>query len=371
MSNNQFYPLTVKQVKNETADAVSLTFDIPAPLKETFAYKHGQYLTLKFNLKGKEVRRAYSFCTSPVWDESPAVTIKRVKNGLVSNHINDTIKSGATIEVMPANGRFFTEMEETHRKNYYLFSGGSGITPMMSILKTVLEKEPQSVVYLLYGNRDLDSVIFKKELDQIQKRFSGQVFVEHVLENPPFTKEGGFMGMFAKKKVLWDGFTGLITPQILEEFLKKYPTKGRDSEYFICGPGPMMTITKETLDKQNLDQKKIHQEVFSSIGSSKEGAASTSSGDKKKVVVHLDGKRLEIMVGGNESILDVLLKQDVDAPYSCTSGACATCMAKVLKGKIEMDACFALDDDEVAEGLVLTCQSHPVSDDVELTFAVD
>ena len=272
---------------------------------------------------------------------------------------------------MPANGRFFTEMEETHRKNYYLFSGGSGITPMMSILKTVLEKEPQSVVYLLYGNRDLDSVIFKKELDQIQKRFSGQVFVEHVLENPPFTKEGGFMGMFAKKKVLWDGFTGLITPQILEEFLKKYPTKGRDSEYFICGPGPMMTITKETLDKQNLDQKKIHQEVFSSIGSSKEGAASTSSGDKKKVVVHLDGKRLEIMVGGNESILDVLLKQDVDAPYSCTSGACATCMAKVLKGKIEMDACFALDDDEVAEGLVLTCQSHPVSDDVELTFAVD
>lgn len=366
MSNNQFYSLPISNIVRETEDTVSLYFNIPEDLKDTFQYTQGQYLTLKFSLNGNEQRRAYSIFTSPI-DNELGVTVKKVHKGLVSTHINEKVKQGDTLEVMPPHGHFFTPLSAEQRKTYYLFGAGSGITPLMGILKTVLEVEPASTVFLLYNSRSEDSIIFKSKLDDLSKKYEGQLYVEHILSQPKKEKMGGLSGLFSKGKITWEGLTGRITPSVVEAFLNKNSPRAKESEYFICGPAGMMTTVETVLKEKNIDKKHIHVEHFNNEGSQ---SVDASNFVEAQLAVTLNGKRYNFSVPKGKTILDVMIQNKVDAPYSCTSGACSTCMAKVLKGSVKMDACFALDDDEVAAGYVLTCQSHPTAAEVEVSYDV-
>lgn len=371
MSNkNQFYDLKVKDVTTETADAVSVSFSIPTEHQELFQYEAGQYLTLRFDIDGKDVRRAYSMSSSPL-DNTTTVTVKRVKNGLVSNYINSNLKAGMSVAVMPPQGRFTTEFSADQQRDFYLFGGGSGITPLMSILKTVLENEPKSTVNLFYGNQDENNIIFKSELDQLEKKYEGQLSVEHILADPIREKPSGFTAFLKKGKITWSGKVGVPDGANTNGFLDTHPPRSKEAIYFICGPGPMMDSVESVLLKRGVNAGAIHIERFSSTPpQDQKTVASDGVTGEAKLKVTLDGKVIETTIPAGKTILDTLLDMKIEPPYSCTSGSCSTCMAKVKSGTVKMDACYALDDDEIEDGFILTCQAHPTSPEVEINFDI-
>ncbi|MFN8304573.1 MAG: ferredoxin--NADP reductase [Saprospiraceae bacterium] len=366
----EFYALKIKQITPETADTVTIDFDVPEALRSVFTYHQGQYITLRVQLDGHELRRSYSMSSSPQ-EQRLAVTVKKVQGGKVSGFLHDSIKVGDTLEIAPPDGRFYTPLDPEKRRSYYLFGAGSGITPLMSILKTVLEAEPMSTIFLLYGSRDEQNIIFRDALDRLSERYQGQLFVEHVLSRPAKESGGGLFGMFKKSTQNWQGRSGRIDARTVAEFLEENPPHGpeTDCRYFLCGPGTFADAIKGFLNGRGVDPKQIHAEHFANAHHVPgENLAPSAAGSGKRLIVHLKGQRIETTAPENATILDVMVREKKDAPYSCTSGACATCMAKVLKGKVRMDVCYALEDDEIKAGYCLTCQAHPDSDEVELTY---
>ncbi len=359
-----FHTLTVSKIVSETPQSKSVFFDVPEGLKEAYAFKAGQYLTLKFQIEGQEVRRAYSICVSP-HDDLLGVNVKRVPKGLVSNHINDHLMDGNEVEVMIPEGKFVIDTRVEGHRDFYFFVAGSGITPAISLIKTLLEEEPKSHCYLLYGNRHEDSIIFKSQLESLSRRYQGQFILRHTLSKPNRDKKGGLKGFFSKGIVSWTGWQGRIDNAMIDRFLNENPPVGRASHYFVCGPGAMIDTIIDHLESKNIDSDYLHTEHFSVASAP---TAGLSNAVDSNVKIYLSGKEYQVKVPADKTILDVLIDEKIDAPYSCTSGACSTCIGKVLKGSVVMDACYALDDSEIKEGYVLVCQSRATTDVVEITF---
>jgi len=363
--STDFNSLSIKKIVRETKNSISVYFDIPEAIADQYSFEPGQYLTLKFDKEGEEYRRAYSICTSPLSGDL-AVTSKRVQNGVISNHMNDNLVEGQQVDVMRPQGTFTVDMNHDRMADYYLFAGGSGVTPMMSLIKTIVEKEPKSAVHLYYGNSDEENVIFKDELDALTVKYAGQLTIRHIISDPIKTKSG----FFSKAKSSWNGWTGYPNQENISKFLDENPKQGHDQIYMICGPAVMMDVVKNSLESIGVEANKIKIEYFASPKQEATGDASgaSTSGEGTEIKVKLKGEELTVSIPAGKTILDALLDLKKDAPYSCTSGACSTCVAKVTQGKVEMDACYALDDDEVEAGYILTCQAHPTTADVEIVY---
>ncbi|SHJ60600.1 ring-1,2-phenylacetyl-CoA epoxidase subunit PaaE [Hymenobacter daecheongensis DSM 21074] len=355
----RFHKVKIKRIQRETPDAVVVSLEVPEALRDTFRFTQGQYLTFRREHDGEELRRSYSICSSPL-DNEWQVAIKKVPEGRFSSLAVDRLRVGEELDVMPPAGRFFTPLDPAHAKHYVAFAAGSGITPVFSIIKTVLMTEPHSQVTLIYGNRGRNSIIFKEGLEALKNKFLDRLSVYHIL-----SREQGDT----------DLLFGRIDEQKTRLFLDKLLPASQIDECFICGPEEMINGVKSALTSAGVAPEKIHFEMFTSAGSGAKpaGPAKThviGEDDKhSQVTVQLDGttRLLEMSYYGN-TILDALLETGVDAPYSCKNGMCSTCRARVTDGQAEMDVNYSLSDAEVAKGYVLTCQARPVTEKVKVDF---
>ncbi len=352
----KFQRLQVHNVVRETSDAITIYFQNPD--KELFTYIPGQYLTLRTEINGKAVNRAFSLCSSPITDELLAVTVKKTPGGLVSTYFIDNLKAGDYLEVMPPMGNFTAKLKDYQVKHYVLIGAGSGITPLMSILKSVLEVESQSKVTLLFGNRNEDSIIFKNALQNLQEKYADRLKVIHSLSQPT-SNWAGTSGRLNREHV-----KSILSPVIESDSLVK--------EYYICGPSAMMDEAAQALKEMHTPAENIHQEHFSAPISHPEDepvkqavAADIKPGSVKVI---LEGKEYDIVVKPSDSILEAALDNDLDPPYACMIGSCCTCKAKLMSGNVIMDDREGLTDEEIRDGFVLTCQSHPTTPNVVVSY---
>jgi ring-1,2-phenylacetyl-CoA epoxidase subunit PaaE len=346
-----FHSAKVLEVRRETADCVSVALEVPNA--ETFSFVPGQYLTLRSTINGQEVRRSYSLCSSPLSGEL-RVAIKQVEQGIFSTWANTELKAGDTLETMPPMGNFALEIEPTDEQTYVGFAAGSGITPVLSILKTVLERAPKAKFILFYGNRKTNSIIFKAELEDLKDAHMGRLEVHHVLSRED---QGN------------DLLFGRIDETRAAQFAAQIPSVKEAAGHFLCGPEAMIKGVQSALEQAGVSAKNIHFELFTSAAplADKTAAASTSSGDAAVTVI-LDGEETHFTQGPKDFILDSALDAGADVPYACKGAVCCTCRAKVLEGEVEMAMNYSLTDDEVAEGFILTCQSMPRSPKVTVSF---
>lgn len=347
---SKFYSLTIKELKKETADAVSILFDVPNDLKEAFKFVAGQYINIKKSLSGEELRRAYSICSAPNSGEL-RIIIKAVDNGTFSVFAATILKEGDVLEVSQPEGKFLLETDSANAKNYLGIAAGSGITPIMSMVKAVLTEEPNSSFTLIYGNKTTADTIFKDEIILLQHAYPTQFKVQDVI-----SREKNEAALF-----------GRIDKGNLNFILKnKFKNTSFDAA-FLCGPETMIIASKETLFENNLDENNIHFELFTPPVTSESEINITFEGTCE-ITIALDDEETTFEMDSKTTILTAALKEGLDAPYSCQGGICSSCLAKVTEGKALMEKNSILSDAEIKDGFILTCQAHPITQKITIDY---
>lgn len=343
------YQLVVNNIIKETNNAAVIQFENIG--NQVLSYQAGQFLTLVLNIENKEERRAYSLCTSPVSDTLPAVCVKRVEQGKMSNFLLDQVQIGDKLKVLEPMGFFITDFSTEQKRHFVLFAGGSGITPLISILKTALELEKESVVSLIYQNTNEESIIFKQELEDLKEKYAERLNIAHVL---------------SQSSANWSGLKGRLSAGIISDLLEQFP-KLDNTDYFMCGPKGMMDIIAESFETLGLPKDKLKKESFGiSLEEASGNQDDTKDGDssEKTVKILYDNEEHVITVPADKTILQTALDLDIDLPYSCQAGMCTACMGKCTSGKVELEEEDALTPGELNEGYILTCVGHPLTDDV-------
>lgn len=341
----EFQALVISEVKKETPNAVSISFKIPENLKETFSFKAGQYITIKHFDGDKEIRRAYSICSSPKSGQL-RVGVKKVEKGAFSQYANTKLKAGDTLEVMPPTGKFLLE---PNLKHYAAFAAGSGITPVLSLIKSTLEEMPESTFLLIYGNQSMEEAMFYNEIVALQNEFPNRFFAEFVFS----------------RKLEQNAKFGRIDRSIVNFFLKsKYNNTSYES-YYLCGPEEMVDEVSATLKHNGINSKQIHHELFSTA---EKGLLVEKHDGNTSITVILDDEEEVFEMSQTKSILEAALDEGMDAPYSCQGGICSTCIARLKEGKAEMRKNQILTEAEIADGLILTCQAHPTTPKVVVDY---
>jgi ring-1,2-phenylacetyl-CoA epoxidase subunit PaaE len=358
-----FHPLRVRAVEPDTQEAVIVSFEVPAPLREVFGFTQGQYLTLRKEIDGEDLRRSYSICAG-VDDGELRVGVRKVRGGAFSNWINERLQPGDTMQVMAPQGRFFVPIEPTAARHHVGIAGGSGITPILSIMKTVLAREPRSRFTLIYGNRQLRSTMFKEEIEDLKNRYMTRLVLQHVFSDEATDSPLG---------------SGVMNREKIGEFLAGVVPAARIDHVYVCGPFQMNDEAQAALETAGVPEERIHIERFGvalplgNQSASQVGAVvhEPQPGDARqaRVTIVRDGLQREVtFTEGQPSILDAASAAGLEVPFSCTSGVCGTCRAKLMDGQVRMERNFALDKNEVAAGFVLTCQAHPLTERVTLSF---
>jgi len=352
----KFHPIQVKEVRRETAQAVSIVFDIPPQLAEIFTYQAGQYVTLRAVINGEEVRRSYSLCSSPL-DNEWRVGIKKVDGGIFSTYANEKLKAGDMLELMPPMGNFHTQLDAVNRKHYIGIAAGSGITPVISIIKTVLQAEPNSSFTLVYGNRNRPAIMFKEELEALKNKYIHRFNIIHILSRE-ITDANLNHGRINAEKCA----------HLFEKALNIHA-----NEFFICGPEDMTIEVRDFLLVNGVAPASIHIELFTANNTSpiKKEIVKAPAESKSHITVKLDGIAFDFELAFDDAcILEAAAHQGADVPYSCKSGVCCTCRAKLLEGEVDMEVCYGLEPEEIKQGFILTCQSHPKSKRVVVDYDV-
>ena len=349
-----FHPLEIRDVVRETADCISVAFIVPDELKATFAYQSGQYITLRADVGDQELRRSYSLCSAPHHNEW-RVAIKRVEDGMFSQWAHALLRAGETINVLPPDGHFKYPPDGEKPRNVLLLAAGSGITPILSILTTLLETQRTTIVTLVYGNRRVKDIIFKEQIEDLRDQYLTRFQLIHTLSGE--IQEAPIANGRLDGAKLGQLFGALIDPQNLDHV-------------YVCGPNEMISSCAAACEAAGVPTSRIHKEIFGLPSALQTRAQrDASSGDGAKVLVIADGIERELVVPyRGDSVLDVVLRAGIDVPYACKAGVCCTCRAQVLEGEVRMDANYTLEQHEVDRGFVLTCQSHPVTPVVKLSY---